>query len=104
MEDKSKQYVMITCVSQYRMRYAIPVDELQECNPDVPVDPITWGKDSVTCENVEEFSQEWLGEVIIDAVTMSEDEMVDLYDSEYDHPFTRQEKINRIRNWKRKDA
>jgi hypothetical protein len=44
MNDK---YVLVTAISTHRMRYAIPMDELQKLNEEHPVDP-RWALDCVT--------------------------------------------------------
>lgn len=60
------KYVIVTAISSYRMRYCIPVDELQKLNPDVPIEghEIEWADDCVTSEDVDEFSQMHIGEQI----------------------------------------
>ena len=56
-----KDYVVVTCVSSYRMRYVMHKDDLQKLNTEKPVDPIEWANDTVTMEQCEEFSQEHMG-------------------------------------------
>ena len=82
--DLSKQYAVVTVIGQFRSRYAIPMDELQAFNPDTPVDP-KWALDSVTCQEVEEFSQKFLGEVIIDHAVLEEAEILELFDADNDY-------------------
>jgi len=98
-----KEYVVVTAISTHRMRYAVPMDELQKINEDYIVDP-KWALDLVTCEDVEEFSQLHVGEQIIDSVVMTEDEILELYDkdNEWLKDRTREQKISDIRNWKAK--
>lgn len=97
-----EKYVVVTTISSHRMRYCIPVSELQKINPSVPVEPETWAKDCVTCEEVKEFSQEWLGEQIIDAEVYSEEGILERFDSDNDYlsSWTREKKLEYIRNWK----
>jgi len=58
MTDK---YYVVTAISQYRMRYVVPVEDLKL---DGHVEPV-WAADSVTMNEVNEFSQEHLGETVL---------------------------------------
>lgn len=100
MENLDKKYVVVTTVSSYRIRYAIPMDELQALNTEHPVDPL-WALDSVTCQEVKEFSQEWLGEHIVDHDVVNEDQILDLFDKDnsYLKEWSTKEKLSLIRNW-----
>lgn len=101
---KSKKYVIVTAISTHRMRYAIPVDELQKLNTDVPIEghECEWAEDCVTCEEVKEFSQEHIGEQIVDSVIMSEPKMLEQFDkdNEYLSSWTEEQKIKFVRNWR----
>ena len=98
-----KQYVVVTATSTHRMRYVVPMDELQKMNEDYIVDP-KWALDLVTCEEVEEFSQMHLGEQIVDCVEMDEDEILELFDKDNDYlkDWSKEQKIKWIRNWEAK--
>lgn len=55
------KFVMITAVSQFRMRYVVEVpDDAEEFSTD-------YAKDMVVCEDAVEFTQKHLGETIVDA-------------------------------------
>jgi hypothetical protein len=97
MKDK---YVVVTAVSTFRQRYVVPLDELQKLNPEVPVNP-DWAMDAVTCEEVEEFSQKHIGELITDCNVLNEDEILELFDKDNDYlaSWDRDQKINHIRKW-----
>lgn len=99
--ELDKQYVVVTVVSQFRTRYAIPMDNLQAFNPAVPVDP-KWALDSVTCQEVEEFSQEHLGETIIDHAVLEEAEILKLFDTDnnYLSGWPIEQKLAHIRKWR----
>ena len=99
--DKKSEYVVVTAMSTHRMRYVVPMDELQKLNEDYIVDP-KWALDLVTCEEVQEFSQMHLGEQIVDSYVMDEDEILDLFDKDNDYlkDWTKEQKIKNIRNWK----
>ena len=95
------KYVVVTTVSTFRHRYVIPMDELQALNPEVPVNT-EWALDLVTCEDIEEFSQQHIGEQIVDMVEKSEDEILELFDKDngYLKDWDKDYKIKHIRNWK----
>jgi hypothetical protein len=86
------------------MRYCIPVDELQELNVEVPVEgrEIEWAEDCVTCDEVVEFSQKHVGETIIDSEILTEEQMLEKFDADNDYlkDWTREKKIEYVRNWK----
>ena len=98
---KQPEYVVVTCISSFRQRYVIPVDELQKLNPDDPVDP-SWALDEVTMENVKEFSQRHVGEQIIDAQVVKEKEILQFFDADNDYlqSWDEEFKLAWIRNWK----
>lgn len=98
---KQPEYVVVTCVSTFRNRYVIPVDELQNLNPDEPVDP-SWALDEVTMENVKEFSQRHVGEQIIDAQVVKEPEILQFFDADNDYlaEWDESQKLQWIRDWK----
>lgn len=99
-----EKYVIVTAVSTFRMRYCIPVSELQKMNPDVPVEPERWAEDSVTMEEAEEFSQLHLGESIIDSMVVDEETMLSLFDKDngYLSGWSKEKKIDFVRDWKTK--
>ena len=98
------KYVIVTAISSYRMRYCIPVDELQELNVEVPVEgrEMEWAEDCVTCNEVVEFSQKHVGETIIDSEILTEEQMLEKFDADNDYlkDWTREKKIQYVRNWK----
>lgn len=99
--EKQPEYVVVTCISSFRQRYVIPVDELQKLNPDEPVDP-SWALDEVTMENVKEFSQRHVGEQIIDAQVVKQPEVLQFFDADNDYlaKWDEEFKLAWIRNWK----
>ena len=76
----NKDYVVVTTISSHRMRYVMHRDDLQKFNPSVPVNAIEWSNDTVTNDDCEEFSQEYMGEYIVDTVEMDEEDMLELFD------------------------
>lgn len=73
-------YVMVDCISQFRMRYAVQVpDHLSE------KEQLEWAQDTVTCEEAEEFSQFHLGEVISSARTLSKEDLLSTFKQDNDY-------------------
>jgi len=101
MIDKDEQYVVVTTVQTFRHRYVVPMSELQASNPDMPAEP-EWAFDAVTMEEVKEFSQDHLGEQISDMFTMSEEEVLELFDKDnkYLSGWTKEKKLEWIHDWK----
>ena len=68
--------IMVEAISSYRMRYAI----------EIPADADeSWAKDTVTMQEANEFSQEWLGETITSSREISQVEFLTQFrkDNEY---------------------
>ena len=104
-EDQlNKQYVIVTAVSTFRQRYCIPMDELQAENTDMTVDPL-WALDAVTCDEVNEFSQLHIGELIVDHEVLSEEEALAMYDRDNDYlkDIDVDKKVRMMRDWKRSE-
>jgi hypothetical protein len=81
-------YVVVTAISSHRMRYVMHKDDLRKMNTDAqPTDKelLTWAMDSVTMQECEEFSQMHIGEQIIDALEMNEEEILNLFDADNDY-------------------
>lgn len=96
-----RKYVVVTTVSTFRDRYVVPLDQLQGLNPDVPVDP-DWLLDEITCNAVEVFSSEHIGELFVDKEVVSEEKVLELFDrdNKYLVGWTTEQKIDYIGKWK----
>ena len=96
----NKDYVVVTAISSFRVRYVMHRDDLQKLNPDLPVDSVEWANDTVSSEECEEFSQEHMGEYIVDTVEMNEADMLDLFDKDNEclSEWTKDQKIELVRN------
>ena len=92
----ANRYVIITAISTHKIRYAIPEEALSTDTDQRLIDKAT---DAVIAEKVEEFSQEWLGETVIDERICTEEEMLEMFDRENDYlkGWTREEKIEYVR-------
>jgi hypothetical protein len=95
-----KKYAVVTTVQTFRHRYVIAVDDLQAFNPEVEVDPEAWASDMVTLEELGEFSQEHLGEQIVDTWVVGEDRMLELFDEDnpYLQSWSREKKLDHVKN------
>ena len=95
----NKDYVVVTSITSFRVRYVMHRDDLQKLNPDLPVDSVEWANDTVSSEECDEFSQKHMGEYIVDTVEMNEGDMLDLFDkdSEYLSKWTKDQKIGLVR-------
>ena len=100
-----ERYVVTTVISTHRMRYASPVSALEKVGelPTIP-EAIEWTNDSVTMEEVKEFSQHWMGENIVDTFVLDEERVLQLFDRDNPHvaDMTKEEKLKQIHNWKEK--
>lgn len=101
-QGDNERYVVVTCVSTFRQRYVIPASEL---DTDDPAKMIEYAKDSVTMEEVEEFSQHWLGEQISDVFILDEPRMLQLFDRDNDYlaEWSKKQKLDYVHDWKRGD-
>jgi len=92
----ANRYVILTAISTHKIRYAIPEEALSADTDQGLIDKAT---DAVTAEKVEEFSQEWLGETVIDERICTEEEMLEIFDRENDYlkSWTRAQKIDYVR-------
>lgn len=97
------KYVMVTTISTFRMRYCIPVDDLQNMNNTMSIEghECQWAEDSVITGDVGEFSQEHVGEQIIESTVVDEEEMLRQFDADNNYltSWTRQQKIECVRKW-----
>ena len=97
----NKDYVVVTTISSHRMRYVMHRDDLQKLNPSVGDDTsfLEWANDTVTAEECEEFSQEHMGEYIVETVEMNEEDILTLFDKDNDYlrEWTKDQKLQWIR-------
>ena len=79
------EWVLVECISQFRMRYMV----------EVPVGKSEWALDTVTMNEANEFSQEHLGETIVSHRTMTKKEALQLCDQDnhYTKSWTTDQKI-----------
>jgi len=75
----AKRYIILTAISTHKIRYAIPEEALSADTDEGLIDK---ANDAVIAEKVDELSQEWLGETVIDERFCTEEEMLNIFDKE----------------------
>lgn len=78
------KYVMVECVSTFRQRYVIEVPDNHN-DGEFPCSAIQWAEDTVTSEEMKEFSQLWLGETIVSSREVDEKEILRVCDEDNDY-------------------
>lgn len=78
------KFVLVETISQYRMRYVIEVPD-DHNDREVPCTAIQWAEDTVTMEEMKEFSQKWLGEVIATSREVDRDEILRMVNEDNDY-------------------
>lgn len=108
MTKDNELYVVTTVIGTHRIRYAIPISAMSDDEEDMPLttdEAITYIQDSVTMEEVKEFSQHWMGENIVDTFVLDKERVLNLFDRDNDYlkeEWTEDRKINFINDWKEK--
>lgn len=103
VQGNNERYVVVTATSTHRMRYCIPASQL---DTDDPGKMIEYAKDYVTCEEVKEFSQDWIGERIVDTFILDEERVLQLFDRDNDYlkEWPKEQKLEYIHKWEREDV
>jgi len=78
------KFVLVDTIAQYRMRYIIEVPD-DHNDREYPCSAETWASDTVTIEEMKEFSQLWLGETIFSTREITKEEIIPLCDKENDY-------------------
>lgn len=91
------KYVLVDTLSQFRMRYVIEVPD-DHNDKEFPCSAIQWAEDTVTMEEMKEFSQKWLGETIIGSREVTRDEILQICneDNNYLRSWTEEQKMNLV--------
>lgn len=91
------KFVLVETISQYRMRYVIEVPD-DHNDREVPCTAIQWAEDTVTMEEMKEFSQKWIGETILGSREVDSQEILRLCneDNGYLESWTDEEKLSRL--------
>ena len=81
------KYVLVETIAQYRMRYVIEVPD-DHNEKEHPCSATEWAEDTVTCEEMKEFSQKWLGETITSSREINREEILTLCDKDNEYAST----------------
>jgi len=78
------KFIVVDAISQYRMRYIIevPADHNER---EYPCSAEQWAADSVTAEEMREFSQLWLGETIVSTREIAKEDIIPMCDKENEY-------------------
>jgi hypothetical protein len=92
------KFVLVEAISQFRQRYVI---EVPDNHADVTEDTfgctaVQWAEDTVTMEEMKEFSQLWLGETITSSRELTKEDIISLCDTDNDYckSWTEEQKMN----------
>ena len=88
------KFVLVETISQYRMRYVIEVPDNHN-DGEYPCSAETWAADTVTSEEMKEFSQLWLGETIVSTHEITNEKIITMCDedNEYCKSWDREKKM-----------
>ena len=94
------KFVLVEALAQYRMRYVIEVPE-DHNDGEFPCSAIQWAEDTVTMEEMKEFSQKFLGETVVSSREVNRDDVLalcnednDYVNGKYGNPWTDEQKFN----------
>lgn len=91
------KYVLVETLSQFRQRYVIEVPD-DHNDKEFPCTAVQWAEDTVTMEEMKEFSQKWLGETIIGSREVTRDEIIKVCDEDNDYlkSWAEEQKMNLV--------
>lgn len=96
-----KQYVIATTLSQFRINYVVPIEEVYEEYPNISDEAIEqWIEDMILNDELKEFSQEWLGTTPVVQYEYDEEDMLKKFDSENEYlcSWSKEQKLSWIRD------
>lgn len=97
----SKEYVLITTLSHFKLKYAIPREDFDKLGFSEPIDQEQLVR-FVSTGDVQEFSQTHLGEVVSDVSVYTEEDMLTIFDIDnaYLKDWDTEQKIRYLNKWK----
>lgn len=78
----SKRYAVITTVSMFKVRYVVDEDKVHAFDNKAPIDDqklLDWSEKSVMEDELDDFSQIFLGETVLERNIMEEEEVIELF-------------------------
>jgi len=96
----SKEYVLLTTLSHFKLKYAIPREDFDSLGFVEPIDQEQLIR-FVSTGNVQEFSQTHLGEVVNDVSVYTEEDMLTIFDIDnvYLKDWTVEKKLQYLNKW-----
>lgn len=93
-------YVLITTLSHFKLKYAIPVNDFKELGFEEPIDSKKL-LELIQSGRLKEFSQSHLGEVLADVAEYTQEDALQLFDNDnaYLSGWTKEKKIAYLDNW-----
>jgi hypothetical protein len=86
----SKEYVLVEATATFKMKYAVPIDDI---NPDDnTVDFIKYAEHLVSREKVNDICQEYMGDTITASGIVTEDALIQIYKEQFKIETTRTDK------------
>jgi len=81
------KYVLVEAISQFRERYVIevPDNHAEVTENQFGCTAKTWAEDTVTMEEMKEFSQLWLGETITSSREVTREQILEMCDDDNDY-------------------
>lgn len=82
------RWVLVETVSQHRMRYCVEFpDDIRSPEGEgvYPTTPKAYASDTVVCEQAKEFSQDYMGEVIVSSREITEEDAIELFKEDNDY-------------------
>jgi len=97
----NQEYVIVTTISHFRLKYAVPREEFETLGYVEPIDTVKLSA-FISEGNVKEFSQTHLGEQVCDVAVYNEEDTIELFDLDNDYlaEWTTAQKIAWINRWK----
>ena len=95
----SKKYVLVEAISTFKMKYAIPIDDIDPDNS--TVDFIKYAEHLVSREKVTDIYQCYMGETITASNIVTDDALVEIYKEQFkiETSRTKEDILKIINNW-----
>lgn len=96
----SNEYVLITTLSHFKLKYAMPAEDFKKLGFSDPVDQ-TKLAELINQGRLKEFSQTHLGEVVSEVSVLNESDILTVFDAENDYlkAWSQDKKLEYIKNW-----
>lgn len=101
----SNEYVVVTTLSHFKLKYTIPLAEFEQFDLGEPIDQQKLLA-RVESGSIKEFSQSHLGEVVADVAVYDEQDIISVFDEDnnYLSGWSKEKKLDWINRWKDESA